>query len=74
MFIAVLPRRVLSQTDREMILLNRVNELIRNFFNRPGQRSPYQSRFRWTVDEGDPNKKKYSVVFRISEPPDVNYT
>ncbi|CAF1249446.1 unnamed protein product [Adineta ricciae] len=73
-FIATLPRRILTQTDYETILLNGVRQLIHDFFSRPEQQSPYRSLFRWTIDEGIPTKKKYSVLLRVSEPADPSFT
>jgi len=62
-----LPGQILTENDHEDNLMERMDELIRNFLSRPNQRSPYRSLFRWTFDDNESNLS-YSVVVKIEEP------
>ncbi|CAF1430098.1 unnamed protein product [Rotaria sordida] len=65
----ILPGQILTQADRENILIEAMDELVRDFLRRSNQRASFHTAFRWTND-GE-RKLHYSVVVVINEAPHV---
>jgi hypothetical protein len=61
--------QVLTEADYEDNLVNRMDELICNFLNRPNPQYPYHGLFRWTFD--DERNLNYSVLVMINQPSDL---
>jgi hypothetical protein len=67
--IPVLPGQILTEEEHEDIMIQQINELIREFLRLPIRRNPYRGLFQWTL-EGDATAD-YSVVMLINEPADL---
>lgn len=64
--VPVLERGVLEMNDRENLLMDDIDRLIRQFLTRPNHQSPYSFTFRW-VSHSEPILS-YIVSLTIHEP------
>jgi len=67
--VPVLPGQILTQRDHEDNLLDGIDQVIGNFLNRFNGQHPYQTVFRWTLNNA--SNLTYSIVLAINGPENI---